>query len=515
MDFSTEIISGEIQYNESNTNLEDINRKILEINKDLENYTSKANNMDYAYAVFSGIIAGVIDAVFVGDMAIDKEAGNVHKSVNKFIHKYAFLRGIDKERLNSVIAELEQNFKVAQDNTWSGAKIGVYSKNHHLADFAHHPTPIGLVSAIIVQFLRIGTFVNKNGEWHFKFVKTTSEDVFDILIPVVITGFLNWLVQVAEKHYEENNEDELPKGLHYICHLIATTPIIIEVVKCVDNWFGHLVSDMGGSKNTAGGGMGIPGIGLSLLYELASATSFMNTGLLAFLDDLYVKEKIDMRHEIAFVKEVGKQAVPVVLLEVFIRVGYFITRLAEQYKLKGNGDKINWDKVIPFNNRTIDRMLTVGNMTFTVADTTNAAMHAALESGGDFVLFAGKFATRFNYIGAGRTTFAIVKEFSNEKKERQLIHEKMLLMNEKSNIMLDELHEFEIRLQEMISKYLEEDIESFIQGINNINEGLSQNDSDLVINGNVIIQKVLGREPQFANQKEFDELMDSNEAFIF
>ena len=515
MDLNLEIISGEIHYNESNTDLEDINKEILKINTNLEKYTSKANNVDYAYAVFSGIIAGVIDAVFIGDIAIDKEVGNVHESVNKFIHKYASIRGIDKERLNAVIAELEKNFKVAQDNTWSGAKIGVYSKNHHLADFAHHPTPIGLVSAIIVQFLRIGTFVNKNGEWHFKFVKTTAEDVLDILIPVVITGFLNWLVQVTEKYYKENNEEELPKGLHYICHLIASTPIIIEVVKCADNWFGHLVSDMGGSKNTAGGGMGIPGIGLSLLYELASTSVLKNTGLLSFLDNLYVKEKMDMRHEIALVKEIGKQAIPVVLLEGFIRTGYFITRLAEQYKSKDNDNSIDWNKVIPFNNRTIDRMLIVANMTFTVADTTDAAMHAALESGGNFVIFAGKFATRFNYIGAGRTTFAIVKEFSNEKKERQLIHEKMLLMNEKSNIMLEKLHEFEIRLQEMISKYLEEDIESFMQGINNINEGLLHNDSDLVINGNVIIQKVLGREPQFTNQKEFDELMDSDEAFIF
>ena len=43
-------------------------------------------------------------------------------------------------------------------------------------------------------------------------------------------------------------------------------------------------------------------------------------------------------------------------------------------------------------------------------------------------------------------------------------------------------------------------------------EGIASNDSDLVIKGNVVIQKVLGREPQFTSQKEFDDLMDSNEA---
>ena len=35
-------------------------------------------------------------------------------------------------------------------------------------------------------------------------------------------------------------------------------------------------------------------------------------------------------------------------------------------------------------------------------------------------------------------------------------------------------------------------------------------DSDLVIKGNVVIQRVLGRKPQFTNQQEFDDLMDSD-----
>ena len=40
-------------------------------------------------------------------------------------------------------------------------------------------------------------------------------------------------------------------------YTVAMTPALLEIAKCADNWFGHLVSDMGGSKNTAGGGMGM------------------------------------------------------------------------------------------------------------------------------------------------------------------------------------------------------------------------------------------------------------------
>ncbi len=52
-----------------------------------------------------------------------------------------------------------------------------------------------------------------------------------------------------------------------------------------------------------------------------------------------------------------------------------------------------------------------------------------------------------------------------------------------------------------------------MNGFECINEGIGTGDSDLVIKGNIIIQRVLGRDPQFTNQREFDELMDSDEAF--
>jgi hypothetical protein len=47
-------------------------------------------------------------------------------------------------------------------------------------------------------------------------------------------------------------------------------------------------------------------------------------------------------------------------------------------------------------------------------------------------------------------------------------------------------------------------------GFDYMKMGLSENDPNLVIKGNVVIQRVLGREPQFTNQEEFDELMDSD-----
>jgi len=166
--------------------------------------------------------------------------------------------------------------------------------------------------------------------------------------------------------------------------------------------------------------------------------------------------------------------------------------------------------VIPFRNRTVDRMLAVSSMTFTVADTADAAVHAAIESSGNWVLFSGRFVTRFNYVGAGRAAVAIVKEISNERKETQLIHEKMILSEAKAAIFLSQLQQFKAQLEEKVSQYLAEDIESFMCGFDFMNQGIASGDSDLVIKGNVVIQRVLGREPQFTNQKEFDDLMESD-----
>ena len=490
-----------------------IDEALARVNSELDRYTNTADKADYAVAVLSGIFAGVIDSVFIGESTfLNGDIALSHRQVNTFIQKYAEARGLGGERLDKCISDLEQAFKVAQDNVWKGAGIGVSAKNHHLADIAHHPTPLGLACSIIVQFLRIGSFVNKEGKWHFVLVKTDFSDLVEVLAPAVLTGILNWLVVLAETKLEES-EDEVPQALSNVAHLVASTPIIVEIAKCADNWFGHLVSDMGGSKNTAGGGMGIPGMFISLFYELAGMPVLKDTGLPTFINDLYENKKIDLRHEMCIYKDLGRQAIPVVFNEIYVRLLYFVGHLASEAGTNGIKN-VNWKKVIPFGNRGVDRMLTIASMTFTMADTADAAVHAAIESCGNWVLFSGKFVSRFNYVGAGRAALAIVKEVSNEKKEAQLIHEKLLLTEVKTVAVIEHFNAYRAELEEKVSNYLAEDIEGFLYGFDYMKQGLQTGNSDLVIKGNVVIQKVLGREPQFTNQQEFDDLMGSDVALI-
>ncbi len=149
-----------------------------------------------------------------------------------------------------------------------------------------------------------------------------------------------------------------------------------------------------------------------------------------------------------------------------------------------------------------------------MADTADAAVHAAIESCGNAILFSGVFVSRFNYVGAGRAALAIVKEVSNEQKEAQLLHEKLILTNAKTEKVMERFEAYRTSLEERVSNYLAEDMEAFLSGMDDMKQGMESGDSDLVIKGNVTIQRVLGREPQFTNQKEFDDLMDSDEALI-
>ena len=511
-----EVFAAEMHVEVSGENAKhtDIDAELERVNRELNRYTCQADQVDYAFAVASGIFAGVLDAVYVGETKITSEGlGLSHKQVNQFIQEFARTKGIDNDRLRDAISGLEDKYKVAQDNVWKGTIEGITPSNHHLADLAHHPTPIGLLSAIIVRFLRVGTFVNKKGEWHFRFVKTNLNDLVEIIVPAVLTGILNWLVAIGEEKYEDETDQEVPEIIRRLAHLVASTPIIIEIAKCADNWFGHLVSDMGGSSSAKHGGMGIPGIFLSLLHEISSLPILKDTEMPVVINDLYVNHKMDLRHEIALGKELGKQVIPVLFNELYVRIGYFVSRLCTEIADKGFKG-IDWTNVIPFRNRTIRRMITVASMTFTVADTADAAVHAALASGGEAVLFATNFVKRFNFVGAGRAAISIVNEISDEKKEAQLIHEKMILTEVKTAFVIRDLEAYKAKLREQVAIYLAEDIESFINGFDYMEDGLAKGDSDLVIKGNVIIQRILGREPQFTNQSEFDALMDSDVALI-
>lgn len=441
------------QINEGIASLDDdINKKIAEfekLDKQIDRLTNHADKADYIIAVASGVISGLLDSFFVGELGLFENAsdsakdkfrsdkGSVNESVNHFIEKYAKAKGYDgKGRLKGAIDFLEKKYPVAQDNIWSGRGISS-AKTHHLDDLAHHPSIVGLLSAILVQYIRISVFSNKDGDVEFVFVPPKKEDIIRIIVPVLISGVIKWLVNLAQKKEVLVFDENVPKPIQEIVRNLHKLPIAIEILRTVDNWFGHLVSDMGGSKSTAGGGAGLPGVFLSLFKEISTLPGINNTEFPKLLNDLYqhtkdspLTDKLDLRTELTVVKE---QTMPVIVNEVMVRSLFFIRHIIIESKDKNSLSEINWSRVIPFGNRTIVRMMTIASGTFVAVDAADAAIRTAIEHPSactNLPAFLGAMVMRINFVGIGRFTISIATDIGMGIKRSVKVKERVKVTNE-------------------------------------------------------------------------------------
>lgn len=360
--------------------------KIENSSKEIERLTNHADGVDYMVAVGSGILAGLIDSFWVG--AFDFGSGKAwsNKHVNTFVMKVAKNQGYNGNRLDGAIKFLEDKFKIASDNIWKGKDAGISAKSHHLDDLAHHPTPIGLFFSVLSQFTKKGYFQNGEGA--------------SFAIPI------------------DENVTELV-GENIPCKICAGTI----------NWFFHLVSDMSGSKKTAGVGMGIPGPILSLAKEISAISGFNPNELTKKIKNAFITEKFDLRSELAVAHELGRQAIPVILNEVIVRTFYFIRRLVLEIKEKKNIETIDWSKTIPRQNRTIVRMLTIATGTFTLIDLTDATIR------GINPLFPAEFLLYVNFIGVGRFAVALGADVSMGLRRSRLSRERMAIYAEQLHLM--------------------------------------------------------------------------------
>ena len=191
------------------------------------------------------------------------------------------------------------------------------------------------------------------------------------------------------------------------------------------NWFYHLVSDMTKSEGNIGYGIGIPGPILSLAKELSMLPGINKTKLPQIIDYFYVKG-FDLRTELGVLQQLGKQAIPVILNEVLIRVFYFFSRLIKEYKEKENFKDIDWKNTLPYKNRTLNRMLTISSGTFLAFDLLDAGIH----SGGNW----GAFVLRVNFINVGRFTISCYNEYKMEREKIKIEKNILELYNQQLSL---------------------------------------------------------------------------------
>ena len=226
------------------------------------------------------------------------------------------------------------------------------------------------------------------------------------------------------------------------------------------NWIFHMISDIAGSSGSIAKGKygtGLPGPFVSLLKELSAFPFFshkenendfciwtsklFNGTLLSKRDEngKIIPDsviKFDFRAELGVLYELGRQALPVIINECIVRVSYFIRRLVGEFKQKNISslndfiNKIDWKKTLPFNNRTIVRMMTIASGTFVAVDAADAAIRSALKSGAEPTTFLANMVLRINFVGIGRFVIAIGTDAYMGYKKGKLRNEHMYRQTE-------------------------------------------------------------------------------------
>lgn len=369
----------EVLTNENTVNI-DFEKSIYDLQQQINGTISQADKLDYFVSVASGMLCGMLDILWVGDFSLERGRDIADEKVNEFVKKIAKLSGCKDDDLKKSVAFLEKKFPIPSDGNTPDFGGGL---QHHLRDFAHHPTIIGLAFSLLTQFTEKSYGTDANG-------------IFKV-------------VPVPEKS-----------------RIFIGKDITDKIFKGTIVWLFHLASDMAGSSGTVGlsGGTGIPGPILSLTKELSTLPyikelKVKDQSLSVFISKLFngtlfakydengkiIKEtvvKFDFRGELGVAVELGKQAIPVIANECIVRVFYFIRRLILEIKNKdikaiNEFSKVDWNKVKPYNNPTLTRMITISTGVFTAIDIAEA-------------VGTQKYWISVNYVGVGRFTVAVGTE---------------------------------------------------------------------------------------------------------
>lgn len=203
------------------------------LNADIDRLTNHADALDYMVAVGSGVLSGIIDIVCVGDFSLEKANQWGNDKVNRFVTKIAKMQGYDGDDLAGAVRYMEKKAPLPADAVTDKFGGGL---QHHLRDFSHHPTPVGLFFALLTQFTGVVYGTNRAG-------------VFQA-VPLSQAGLI-----LVGKNFPE------------------------KITFGVINWMLHIVSDMAGSSSSileGKTGTGLPGPIVSLLKELSALPIFHN-----------------------------------------------------------------------------------------------------------------------------------------------------------------------------------------------------------------------------------------------
>lgn len=531
-------------------------------NKDDTPETDDLGKWDRTVAIASGVMTAALDILWTKDISLENAHDWGSKQTEAFVLKVAHLRGHKGTDLASAVCALEKDFPIQADKLTNDFGGG---KHHHLRDFSHHPTPVGLLFSILSQFTGIGYGTDVNG------------------------AFIQHSIQGWEK-------PDLLSGLY--------NGTIV--------WFFHMVSDMAGSSGSIAmnkEGTGLPGPLLSLLKELCSAPGIQtlagknkegryNLSLLCsqlFNGTLFMEKgdngeivrapiRFDLRTELGIANEAlkSKQYFPVLLNEAIVCSFYSLSRLAQELtrhpaQTSEELQSLDLRRILPRCSPALRHMRMVAAAAFTVVDMGSAGLQAYFTHKGDPSGFALCFLQKINYVGLIRVGVAgtaeaagvvgtlygsfaalaerqkdrlaaanpaleekaavlkkaavtvgtigkvgtplgfvsaaigVYDEMSKALAELNIAREERIRVEEECAVRVRFLREHEAEMEVVVEQYMTQRLKTFVGNSDLLEEAFAENDADTFLSASAQIQKQLGWNETISSQDQFDAVMLSEE----
>jgi len=299
----------------SDTELAENRECIRQLNAEF-NAVHKLDAVDVIIPAMAGVLGGVIDC-FLGGLTKSVTGKDIPGSKPGGLNDY--VRSLyDKALPKETIKKLEKLAKVPYDalNYDNKKNIIVEEMVDGLSSWFHHQVSLGHDPILGFIF-----------------------GVFDMLHGTVTTLDFKgkFLVQMAHGYSDKKAQN--------LFQAIATV-------------FIHMLSDVNGSSKAKNGGRGLPAPFMALFNKLQFGSIGKDEQIIADLVKSMYGQGYDFRHFCAM-------SIPVMIIEVVVRVSYFIKRLAEGYSFK---------EAIPFGTNH-EKKPKLGTMLF-IAHSASTAINA-------------------------------------------------------------------------------------------------------------------------------------------
>lgn len=528
----------------------------------MEDYNNQMNKWDYIVPIASGALTAALDIFWVKDISLRDAHTWGAKKTEDFVIKVAQSKKDGVKDLAGAVTVLEEMYPISSDKLTNDFGGGAY---HHLRDYSHHPTVVGLLFSVVSQFSGKGYGTDTSGKFIIK-------DIPEWKKPDLLTGIFNGTI----------------------------------------TWAFHMLSDVAGSSSTirmGKEGTGLPGPLMSFLKEVSSipivqkltgvdkngnnnfsvvCSKLFRGTLLGDHDEagkpvLHGELLFDFRTELGITHEAieNKQHLPVVFNELIVSSFYSVSRFCnalQESEVETIEDlkKIDVRKFLPWNSTALRHMRTLACTVFSAIDITVAGIKAAVKNKNNPTGFTLDFMQSINYVGVARLTVAIsaeagagisklygqfialaevekaklyatipnadesvtllkkaatttgavlqagtplgfvsaaigvYDEIAKAVKYLDMAHQERVLVQEQCRLQVQLLQENRAAMELVVGQYMYEHLYGFGQSLDTMEAAAQSGDAQSYVQANANLQKQLGHKAAFEALDDFDDLMASD-----